>query len=316
MMKYGEVPTGVASFPYLVNDPDELPTGLQQLARQALTPGEPISTIFVVPAQAFISSFWFGRRYVPEQALLFTPTGVLHVQDAARRDQAGQVTYLRSEELLYAQISLLLLYGCLELVGRVQDVLSRVTVEFNTVGHNLLDPALHRFLRQAWVFPFASDTAKIRNRPMLDELERISLKFRNGLALYGLQTGERLLGYVFQPGIWLRRWRIFNRQVSATTLLALTDQQLIIVEEECNGEPNAHGWIISCFPRAALTRLETQPEKSWQELQVRLARGEVAVDRRVKLSNEVAAAWQDVWQSCNKISHSKEQDYVSTTIDP
>jgi hypothetical protein len=272
----------------------ELPPSLQQSVQQALEPTERLLRIFVVPAQSFFKS-WFGRRYVPPQALLFTPQGVLHVQEAATSDQPGRTIYLRAADLLYVQLRLLLLYGCLELVGKVNGTLTRVVVEFNTVGTWLLLPGLRRLLHSACGQIETEVSAKILSEVTLPEFQKLPLKFRNGLRIYGLQPDECLLGVIFQPGVWERRGRFFHHQVLANTLLALTDREVVIVEESRTGEKSPYGWILTFCPLTCVEKIEMTPGETCQELQLHLSRNGATVDRQVTLETEAVLAWQDLW---------------------
>jgi hypothetical protein len=294
MTKLPKIPTGLASHPYRVNHPSDLPVSLWQSAEQALGPQEPVDSIFVVPAQVS-SKGWFGLRYAPEQALLFTSQGVLHVQDGATPGQPAQSTYLRAADLLYAHLSLILLYGRLELAGQVNGTLARIEVEFNTVAESLLQPGLRQLVRQAWGQTTTLAAGQAQTETILRELDRLPMKFSNGLRYHGLQPGERLLGFVFQPGIWTRRWRFFPHQVSATTLLALTDRQLIILAEDKMGRQANYGWIFTFCPLAGVAGIELIPVEAWQELQTHLERDGVVVDRQITLEYENALTWQILW---------------------
>jgi len=292
MSKILPVSRGIETHPYLVSSLAELPSSLQVAARQALSPTEQPDHIFMVPAQSFFRS-WLSRRYVPPQALLFTAQGVLHVQEAASPGEPAPATYLQGDDLLYIQLHLLLLYGRLELVGLANGALTRVVVEFNTVGFSMLQPGLRQLLPLTW------GAIKLEKSDALDrtlsEFDGLPLKFKNGLRLYGLQPNERLLGVIFQHRLWKRYGRALQHQVSANTLLALTDHELVIIEEEKTGWKNPYGWILTFCPLACLKEFETTPEGAWQELQLRLARKGVEVDRRVKLGPETALNWQALW---------------------
>jgi len=298
MIKFTQAPTGATSLPYLFNNLADLPVNLQQPARQALAPAVQIDSIFFVPAQTYLKG-WFGWRYVPEQALVFTADGVLYVQNSVLADKMARTTYLRADELLYAQLSLLLLYGRLELAGRGHNGLIQVIIEFNTVGQSLLQPALHKLLRLAWGETSAPAPNKLVMVPISDQLKKLSMKFRNGLLHYGLQPGEQLLGVVFQPGIWIHRWHFLTQQILANTLLALTDSQLIIIEETDNDPLPNYGWIFTFCPRTKITGIEVTPAEPWQALQILIRRGEVGVERRITLEKEIAQAWQALWRRCN-----------------
>ena len=108
-----------SKIPYTVNTPDELPEGLRVLALKALDPGAKVDTIFVVPMQQLASSFGVGRRtsLVPERALIFTDQGVVFVQDNSSEGQLNLMTYIKNEDLFYMRLTLILLYGKLDLWG-------------------------------------------------------------------------------------------------------------------------------------------------------------------------------------------------------
>lgn len=294
MARFPRVPTGLASHPYTVQSPGDLPPGLRQPAEQGLEPGEPIHYIFVVPAQLFSQS-WFGARYAPEQALLFTSRGVLHVQDAVTPGQPASTTYLQAPDLLYARLSLRLLYGQLELVGQVNDTLIRIVVEFNTAREELLQPGLHHLLQlalnQTTALPADLDQSEIA----LHQLAWLPPKFSNGLYHHGLHRGEHLLGFIFQPDIWNRRWRFFAHQVAANTLLALTDRQVIILEEDKKGKQANYGWFSTFCPLAGVAGMELKPGEAGPELQLCLGRGDVMVKRHITLEEKQAQTWQDLW---------------------
>jgi hypothetical protein len=300
MTKLPKIPTGLASHPYRVNHPSDLPVSLRQSAEQALESQEPVDSIFVVPAQVSPKG-WLGLRYTPEQALLFTSHGVLHVQDGAAPGQAAQTTYLRAADLLYAHLSLILLYGRLELAGQVNGTLAHIVVEFNTAAESLLQPGLRQLVRQAWGQTTALAAGQGQPETVLRELGWLPMKFSNGLWYHGLQPDERLLGFVFQPSIWTRRWRFLPYQVSATTLLALTDRQLIILTENKVGRQANYGWIFTFCPLAGVVGIEQKPVGPWQELQMHLERGGAAVDRRITLEPQVALAWRDLWTHYDRI---------------
>ena len=294
MMKKLPVSRGLETHPYPVSDLTGLPASLQQAAQQALGPTEqPLST-FAVPAQSFLKN-WFSQRHVPPQALLFTAQGVLHLQEATSPDQPAQTTFWRAADLLYIQLRLLLLYGRLELAGQTDGVLTKVVVEFNTVGTWLLLPGLRHLLRLTWAQAETEAPAAGLARVALPEFQKLPLKFKNGLQLYGLQPGEYLLGVIFQPGIWQHYRPFFHHQVSANTLLALTDHELIIVEEDRTGEQSPYGWILTFCPLASISRIETVRAETRPALQLRLARDGVVVDRQVTLEPETALAWQNLW---------------------
>ncbi len=293
--------------PYLFNTLAELPPALQQAAQQALEPTEQPLRIFFVPAQSFLKN-WFSQRYVPQQVLIFTVQGVLHVQEAASPDQPAQAIYLRAVDLLYVQLRLLLLYGRLEVAGQANSKLARVVVEFNTVGTWLLLPGLRHLLRLAC--GQTGTPAEGLPEIALPEFQKLPLKFKNGLRIYGLQSDEDVQGIIFQPGIWEHRWPFFDHQVIANTLLALTDREVVIVEENRTGEKSPYGWIFTYCPLAGVKGIKTTPDETRSELHLHLARAGVAVDRQLTLEPEAALAWQNLWADHGDSRNYQKSDHI------
>jgi hypothetical protein len=283
--------------PYLVESLQDLPDGLRPLAEQTLEAGKTVETIFVMPAQSLPKNFGGrgGMHLAPDRALLFTAQGVLYVQDGEASGQPGQVVYLRGDQLLYTRMIQILLYGRLEFCGVEGDALKRIVVEYNTVGHDLLKPALQRFLRLAWGKPSVSP-GDDHTEALLEALGEQSFKFRGGLRGYGLLPGERLLGCVFQPRIIQRVLGIFPRLAAPAALLALTENEIMLIEEG-RTNPTSYGWFITLCPRNYVTGVEARPGAEWKDVHVHLKKGEITADHQVTLENAAAQAWQSLWSS-------------------
>ena len=131
-----------------------------------------------------------------------------------------------------AEVNQLLLYGRLEIGYAADGQAQQMVLEFNTAGWDLLQPALRELLRDVSVVcpppPVEAQTPVIST----EEIERLPLKFANGVKIYTLAPGERLLALAFQPGIWTRRLLILRRQVTPPVVLALTDRHVSLIEEE------------------------------------------------------------------------------------
>ena len=81
------------------------------------------------------------------------------------------------------------------------------------------------------------------------------------------QPGERLLGFVFQPRIIQRVLGIFPRLAAPAALLALTENEILLIEE---GRTNAtsYGWFVTFCPRRYVTGVESTPHSEWQNVYV------------------------------------------------
>jgi hypothetical protein len=284
--------------PYRAKSLADLPVDLKRLAEPSLPPDDPIREIFVVPAQLVPLKLGGkgGMRNVPEQALLFTTQGALHVIGAGPAGHPPETIYIRGEDLIYANLTVVLLYGRLELCCVADGTLTRIVVEYNTVGHYLVQPGLLNLLDLACK-PIASEQLPNWKTPgLLGQLEGKSLKFRNGLANYALQPDEHLLGYVYQPRILKRYWRVFKRLLAPAGLLALTDRELILIEEG-RSSATSYGWYFSFCPRTNITGFETMPNGELIDLSVQLTKEAVTTDHLMTLDVKTTQEWQALWMS-------------------
>ena len=289
---FQQLPSQATLMPYAVASLADLPGSLQQAARQTVDSAIRPSSICVFPSRTRLKN-QTGWEYVDEQVLLFTEEGVFQVQAPSSSHQEARITYLRAVDLLYARLCLILMYGRLELFD---DSLTSVVVEFNAAGFDIIKPGLQQLLGtcggRIMVTPTPEDG---QTKTALGELGELSFKFKNGLYLYGLLPGEHLFGFVFQPAIWGQRWHFLPVKISETTLLALTDQQLVVVEEQSRSRFPAYGWIFTFYPRKAIKKFRINPTRPWQELIFELKSRAGLVDRRIVLEESNGFAWQELW---------------------
>jgi len=280
--------------PYAVPSLVELPGSLQQAATQSVGSSDELISICVFPVRTYLKN-WDGWEYVSEQALLFTRTGVVHIQAPASPNHEARIVNLRSADLIYARLSLILMYGRLEFVD---ENLSRVVVEFNAAGFDIIRPGLREFLGSCCGKGPGSNPDTGLTKTVLDEIGEVSFKFKNGLYLYGLLPDEQVLGFVFQPGIWGKRWHLFPIKISEATLLALTDRQLIVVEERSQSKFPAYGWIFTFYPLKAIEKIEITTRLDRQELVIGTKSTGGLNDHKVILEDANDLAWQELWLRC------------------
>ena len=268
----------------------ELPAELQPPAVSELTTRDPIQTIIAFPPQ--IQRGW---HYVPKQALLFTATGVTHLLASIWPDQEPQVTFLKGSGLMYVKVTLLLLYGFLEIVAQGADSPIRLGMEFNTVAWYCLSSPLRQLLQATKTVSCLLVDKACHSSTAKSSIEKLPLKFSNGVKSYGLLPGEELEEFVFQAGTW-KRWLYFFRQpVSADTLLLLTTNYMVVIQEELHVK---QGWILSYIPRDCITGIQIQPCGEWNELSVQLKRGDQLVKYELlMLTNETVEAWHNAYHS-------------------
>ncbi len=288
---FQQLPSQATPMPYSVTSLIDLPHSLQQPAMQSIGLTDEIISICVFPGRTCLKN-WYSWEYVAEQALLFTNNGILHIQAPTSLHQVARIIYMRAADLLYARLSLLLMYGRLEFVD---DCLSRVVVEFNAGGFDILQRGLQNLLETSCGRKFISTRQPPLTNTVLGELGSLSFKFKNGLYLYGLLPEEHLLGFVFQRGIRGWRWHLFPIQVSEKTMLALTDKQLIVVEEQSQSRFPAYGWIFTFCPRRVIEKFGVTSSGRWQELIVEMKSKAGLIDWRILLEQENVLAWRDLW---------------------
>jgi hypothetical protein len=268
-----------------LNNISELPIELQSPVVTALAARETIQTIVMFPQQ--IQRGW---EYVPKQALLFTASGVIHLFASIWPDQEPQITRVEGCNLLYMKITLILLYGSLEIVARGENAPVRLSMEFNTVSWTYLSAPLQRFLQLTQVASFVNNSPCSSITQQL--LTELPLKFLNGVRIHGLLPGEELKELVFQSATW-ERWLYFlRRPFSANILLLLTNHYMVVIQEELNVK---QGWLISYIPRHNIAGIQSQPCGSWNELSVQLKQGSQAVAYKLTLKNETAESWRTSW---------------------
>jgi hypothetical protein len=282
------------SRPYQVKRLADLPDRLRQLAEPSLQPDEPVNTIFVVPPQLPHRNQKGQPHPLAEQALVFTSQGILHL--LAEADEAPPVTYLHGADILYAHQSLILLYGRLELGGASDGRLARIVVEYNTVGLRFLQPAVQQLLTLAEGQTRVEASRPDATKALLETLGAQSFKFKNCLRGDALRPGEPLLGFVFQPRRIQRRWYVFRQLRTPATLFALTDREVILVEED----NTSYGWLMTFCPRVCITSIESQTNQGERDLCVRLTRNNVTWERQIRLESPTVQAWEDLWLNQNR----------------
>ena len=120
---------GFERHPLVLGNVAELPAELQSPTVSTLATKETIQSIIAFPPQ--IQRGW---HYVPKQALLFTPTDVIHILASIWPEQEPTIAYLRVSGLMYVKVTLILLYGFLEIVAQGTTSPTRLGVEYNTVA--------------------------------------------------------------------------------------------------------------------------------------------------------------------------------------
>ena len=127
---------------------------------------------------------------------------------------------------------------------------------------------------------------------MQQALEKLPLKFLNGVKIYGLLPGEELEEIVFQPSEWKRWLILIRRPISANILLLLTSNFMVGIQED---PLVGQGWIILYLPRNSIVGMQNQTRSLCNELTIQLKREEQTEEYKLLLKNETAQAWRERW---------------------
>lgn len=276
---------GFDRYPSLLDDIAGLPADLRSPALESLAAGECIQTIISFPAQ--IQRGW---HYVPKQALLFTGRGVIHLLASIWPGQEPQLTPMVGCDLFYVKVSLLLLYGLMEIVARSKDSPVHLGLEFNTVAWSYLARPVHRLLQTA------ISTAAVNRADPASAAVRASgelpLKFANGVRIYGLLPGQSMESLIFQPRVETR-WRyLLRRTLIPNTLILFTNDFLVIIQEETRVE---QGWILTYIPLECIREIQNRPDPRWSEISLQLQRENQRAEYRLVLKNEATQTLQAQW---------------------
>lgn len=283
-----EVPTrGFKRHPLMVKNICDLAPDLQSSEVAALAAREDIQTIIAFPPQIHR-----GWHYIPKQALLFKSAEVIHLLASIWPDHEPQVTLLKGSDLLYMEVTLILLYGYLEISALGDNTPTRLSVEFNTVAWYQLSPPLRKLLQTIKATPGKLTDKTTVSPSARQAVEELPLKFSNGLKIHGLLPGEELEDLVFQPGTWKPRLFFFQKPITANTLLLLTTNYMVVIREELG---ISHGWILTYIPRVSIAGIQNKPGSLWDELTIQLKRGDQAAEYNLLLEKNATKELRVMW---------------------
>ena len=283
-----EVPTrGLDRHISVLGAISELPAELQSPSLAALAAGESIQVIIYFPAQ--IQRGW---NYTPRQALIFTASGAIHVLASIWPDEEPYISHIRQNGLMYMRISLLLLYGQIEIVAQGEKSPNQIGMEFNTVAWYRLSAPLHRILQATKDIPGVPGDP-VHYSPIAQQAaEQLPVKFSNGVKIYGLLPGEKLEDLVFQPRIWMQKYILFRRPIITNMLLMLTSHFIAVIQEDLRV---AQGWIVTHIPRNCISGMTHRPHELGRTLVIQMQRGGQSTELELLLSKEAVDDWRGVW---------------------
>ena len=274
-----DIPKGYKSHPFSVDDYYKMPENLSGiLEKNGVDPGDYDGT-FIVPPQAYLKR-WFGKRYVPWKALLFDHREIIHVSDTLIVDESGSIRKIYVDDLLYIKIHLCLLYGKLDIISAKKEALDKVSIEYNTVGHKLLEPQLEKFLRFGWTkSPWTIDKPDV-----YDRLKKIPVKYRNGVSIYVLHKGERLQDFLFMPRL-VKKIGFIKMNILPDILIAITDRQLVILEDDLS-PTSAYTWLLTYIPLSNFSGIKIKRSNGFTDLTIKAEKSKTSQDISIRIEDK------------------------------
>jgi hypothetical protein len=100
---------------------------------------------------------------------------------------------------------------------------------------------------------------------------------------------------VFQPRVQ-KRWLYFlRRSLLPNTLMLLTTDFLVVIQEEMQVE---QGWILTYIPRECICEIQNRLYTQCSEITLQLQREKQRAEYRLLLSNKAVQVLQREWIRC------------------
>lgn len=136
-------------------------------------------------------------------------------------------------DIVYIEKGTLLLHSWLKIYGKSNDVTTTVTVSYNTVVEHLFRPIIEKIRTNVYHLD-PSEPAKEQLQCELakfDTLIRTNYKYMN-FSKSSLLPGQKVRQFILQPEIQVNVYKWFQRTIAITHLIMLTDQELILIQDD------------------------------------------------------------------------------------
>ena len=150
-------------------------------------------------------------------------------------------------------------------------------------------------IRSTWEGNPPAEVSPLQNETF-DELGEISYSFYNGLVSEAIQPGEVILGYIHQPELRKRWMKIFYRKVFPQTVIARTNQQIILLQEDMKFKAH-HEWIFTFIPLYRISRIDREGFRDWMKITVHLLPERCREKIEIVLDLQVARRLDDIYRS-------------------
>ena len=246
-------------FAYPVATVDDLAPQVRSALLLQLLPGETIRQIIFAPRQDRLRTRgglwdWLGAwapvQQTPAWVLALTEERLLvaTLMEAAR---PPQVTVTPLADLLWLELGKILLYSWFEWSWATPGGPQHQRVYFNTVSEDLFTEMVNASRRTIIAQTgLPRSAAKLRGKVF----EGLPYKFENLIPHKLLFRDEQVQALVYQPGIWGRRWGLLPHQRAAATVVVLSSDQLLVVQDDLSNVSVSYGIIARYCPSSRLPR--------------------------------------------------------------
>jgi hypothetical protein len=212
------------NWPRLVRDKKDIPASFTNFFEQIDAPQLPFPyTVFLPPDK------WYRRKFNSKLICLFND----RIYIAEKVKKQINVTCFIVHHINYIEMGTLLLYSWLKIHGMVNEQLTSVTVEFNTVVEALSKPMIEKIrLLIQHIEPSESFEIQLRSeQEKFDYLIRENYKYMN-FGIQSLLPGCIVYQILLQPDIRVKYMKYFKRILSVVHQTILTDRELIIIKDD------------------------------------------------------------------------------------
>lgn len=244
-------------FAYPVSTIDDLALPVRSALAEHLLPGETIRQIIFAPRQdrpvrrdGLLNwpGYWLLVQQTPAWVLALTMDRLL-VATLVEPASRPQITVTPLADLLWLEVGKILLYSWFEWSWATPGGPQRQQVYFNTVSEDLFRKLANAVRRTIIAQAGLPQPVSKRGRGGFDELP---YKFRNLIPQKLLFRDEQAQVIVYQPAIWGRRWGLFRHQRAAATVVVLSPDHLLVVQDDLSEGRATYGIIVRYCPSGRL----------------------------------------------------------------
>lgn len=249
-------------FAYAVSRIEELAPPVAAALQARLLPDEVPRQIIFAPRQSHLSSrrrlsAWSVIRWTPSWVLVRTDERLL-VVTIPEAPKAPEVAAVPLADLLWLELGTILLYSWVawswDNAGRPQQQ----RVYFNSVCDNLFWEMVNDMRR---IIIAQSGLPLPTGDRHYAAFEGLPFKFMNLIPVRLLLPGEQAQVVVYQPAIWGRRLGVFRYQRAPATVLVLSQEHLLVAQDDLTSLRTTHGIIARYCPRNRLRRAELEQKQ-------------------------------------------------------